>query len=70
MIGNHHVPLCTILAVYAVLSAGCGQQSPKVDPARLKSFAALPEAPISGAADCSLQGPAGQLLPALLDGVL
>lgn len=51
MIGNNHVLLSAILAVSALLSAGCGKQSTSVDPATLKSFAALPEAPTSGATD-------------------
>jgi cytochrome c peroxidase len=51
MIGNNHAPLAAILAVSAVLSAGCGKQSTSVDPARLRNFAALPDAPISAARD-------------------
>src|ERR1051326_5468399 len=48
MTSHNHVP-SAILVMSAILSVGCGRQSATVDPARLSSFAALPESPTSGA---------------------
>jgi cytochrome c peroxidase len=47
---NHLLP-SAILAISALLSAGCGRQSTTVDSAKLRSFAALPEAPTFGTND-------------------
>jgi cytochrome c peroxidase len=47
---NHSGVLLSVLLVApALFSSGCGKQSTTVDPARLRSFAALPEAPAFGA---------------------
>lgn len=48
---NQNVPvlLTALLATSALITSSCGNQSTTVDPAKLKAFAALPEAPTSGA---------------------
>ena len=51
MTRHNQVLLSPILAMSALLSAGCAKQPTTVDPAKLRSFAALPEAPASSAGD-------------------
>lgn len=51
MTRHNHVFLPAILAMSVLLSAGCGKQAATVDPVKLKSFAALPEAPTFAAND-------------------
>ena len=41
----------TSLMIPALFCGGCGKQSTTMEPTKLRSFAALPEAPASGAND-------------------
>ena len=49
MTSYHLVLRLTTLMIPALFCGGCGRQSTTVEPTRLRSFAALPEAPASGA---------------------
>jgi cytochrome c peroxidase len=51
MVKRNHLIRWAILAATSLLFAGCGRKSADVDPEKLRSFAALPDAPTSGSSD-------------------